>query len=91
MAFRHGMVQCRVAGDVGRIQRGLVLQEQVDHRNRAYSSGAVQRVLAALVPCSRSRGRLPIEKLSGHLEVVLGRYEMHGGLEESQSPYNPTN
>ena len=76
------MVQRRVPGDVGRVQRAVVLEEQVHHGDGAHGSGPVQRVLAARVPDPRGRRRLALQQLARHLDVVLGRHEMHNRLHQ---------
>lgn len=77
------MMQRRPAVGVGRIQRALVLDQQVDHGYGADGGGAVEGVLASFV-ADAGGGRSVLvgvgEELAGYVEVVFGGYEVDHGL-----------
>lgn len=81
MPLGNGMMQRRLAGAIGGIQRAAVLQQQVDHGHRAHGRGTVQGVLAALVAhAGRGRRGVLLEQPAGHVEIGLGGEEMESGL-----------
>lgn len=57
MTFGHSVVQRSVAGAVRGVQRAPVLEQQGHHGHGAHGSGAVDGVLATLVPDSRGYRR----------------------------------
>lgn len=53
-----------------------MLKKEGDHRGRADGGGAVEGVLAALIPDTGGDGCVVGEELPGEVEVVLGRDEV---------------
>lgn len=80
MTLGDGVVQRRLAVAVGRVQRALVLQQEVHHGHGADGRGAVEGVLAAPVPHAGRRRGLVREEPAGDVEVVLGGDEVDDGL-----------
>lgn len=81
MPLGNSMVQRRLSGIVGRVQRAAVLEQQVDHRHRADCRRPVQRVLAALVAhAGRRRRRVLLEQLARQVQVGFGGYKVQRRL-----------
>lgn len=80
MSLGHGVMQRRLPGAVGRVQRAAVLQQQVHHGRRAHGRRPVQRVLAATVAHAGRRRRRAAEQRPGQVEVVLGRDKVEDRL-----------
>lgn len=80
MPLGDGVVQSCVARVVGRIDRTLVFQEQVDHGYRAHGGCSVKRILPpSITNASRCRWLL-LEQLAGQIEVILGSHEVKNRL-----------
>lgn len=81
MALGDGVMQRRLPGAVGGVERALArLEQQVDHGRGADGGGAVDGVLAAAVAhAGRGRGVM-VQQLARHVHVVLGRDEVEGRL-----------
>ena len=76
MSLSHGVVQSSVARIVGSVHGTLVLEQQVDQRNRTDRGCSVKRILAAFVSDSgRGRG-LVVKKHARHFDVALRCHEV---------------
>lgn len=83
MPLSHSMMQGGPPIAVGRVQRALVLDQQVHHGHGAHGGGAVEGVLASFVAdAGGCRGVLVGvgEELTGYVEIVFGGYEVDHGL-----------
>lgn len=73
-------MQRRLPINIRRVQRALVLDQQVDHRHRAHRRGPVQGVLAPLVPDPGGGGWLVVKEFARDVDGVLGGYEVYDCL-----------
>jgi hypothetical protein len=71
MAFSNSMMQRRLSRNITRINRALMLDQQVNHRHRAHGSSAMNSVLASFVLYTCRSGRLLIEQESSGVNVLF--------------------